>query len=274
MAGNKGLGLLLAGGAALLLMSGKKKKRKSSGSSSPTSPAYMPSDSDVISDTPPPAPKPKGGGPALDPYPVDEAASDIMIAEYAADPLEFMDEYNVSNGDEVTDVIYRTMQSGCPETLNQNDARHSLCIKEWKRIRARVEQISIPSDDAQSSEDAEPIPEESSPDSTIAHRQQMLNVLGYQIPVTGKSSTSMKNAIKSFQRDWNDFVEIVRERDPSNIQIYASFPFTQLKADGIWGQNTNARAEVALARFQGVTPFLAQAAAQASSFRELVAMLA
>jgi len=144
MAGNKGLGLLLAGGAALVLMGGKKKNRsKSSGSSSsPTSPAYTPAGSDVIPETPPPAPKPKKDGKKVDPFPVDKSASDSILNDYASNPAGFESAHNVFSGDAIADYIYKTAQTGCPSKLNQNDPRHSLCIKEWKRIRSKVEKIA------------------------------------------------------------------------------------------------------------------------------------
>ena len=143
MAGNKGLGLLLAGGAALVLMGGKKKKRsKSSGSSSsPTSPAYEPAGSDVIPTTPPQTPK-KDKKPDAKPYPIDRTASDQVLSDYAENPSEFENTHNAYDGDAIADVIYRMSQPDCPKTLSRNNSRHRLCIGEWMRIRSRVDQIA------------------------------------------------------------------------------------------------------------------------------------
>jgi len=143
MAGNKGLGLLLAGGAALVLMGGKKKKRsKSSGSSSsPTSPAYEPAGSDVIPTTPPPTPK-KDKKPDAAPYPINSSASDQVLSDYASNPSAFESEHNVYDGDAIADAIYMLAQPDCPKKLSRNNSRHRLCIGEWMRIRSRVDQIA------------------------------------------------------------------------------------------------------------------------------------
>ena len=152
MAGKSGLGLLLAGAGALLILGGGKKKKKKKATSAdpstpayqpadPSTPAYQPQDSEVIPSDPPPAPK-KSSSTKPKVIQVNVGASDQMLSQYASDPSAFEDEYNAYSVDKITDVIYRNAQSQCPPKLNANDPSHKLCIAEWERIRAKVDDIA------------------------------------------------------------------------------------------------------------------------------------